>query len=81
MSHKLFAERLNRELDAIDAPLSLRERVDALAKLLHIQKFQAEAFLSGSALPMGDVLVHLGEELEVNPAWLIGKSDDKKPRE
>lgn len=77
MTNKLFSERLNRELDGIGAPLHSQERIDVFAKLLKIPKFKAEAILSGSTLPSPDLLEILAEELEVNPDWLLGKSEQK----
>jgi len=77
MSNKQFAERLNRELDNIDAPHLLNERVSAFAKLLRIPKFQAEAILNGNMLPNQALLTVLANELDVSGEWLLGKSDQR----
>lgn len=77
MSNKQFAERLNRELDNIDAPHLLSERVNAFAKLLHIPKFQAEAILNGNMVPDTALLRVLADELDVNGEWLLGKSEQR----
>lgn len=78
MSNKQFAERLNRELDNIDAPHPLNERVNAFAKLLHIPKFQAEALLNGNTVPNATLLDVLSEELDVSGDWLLGRSDQRQ---
>jgi hypothetical protein len=78
MTYRQFAERLNKELDSIDLPSLHQDRVNAFAKLLHIQKFQAETLLTGSFLPKGDLLNKLAEELDVNPDWLLGNSDQRQ---
>lgn len=75
--NKRFAERLNKELDSIGFPESTIERIEALAKLVHIPKFKAESYLNGLANPDTPVLKTLAQELEVNEDWLIGKSDAK----
>ena len=72
MSHKIFAERLNSELDQIDFPSKLDERVEAFAKLLDIPRFKAESILSGAILPEEELLMRIAEELEVDPGWLLG---------
>ncbi|MGQ3892855.1 hypothetical protein [Legionella sp. CNM-4043-24] len=77
MSNKQFAERLNRELDSIDAPDLMNERVAAFAKLLRIPKFQAEAILNGNMVPNRDLLAILAQELDVREEWLLGKSDQR----
>lgn len=77
MTNKLLSERLNRELDAIGVPLHSQERIDVFAKLLKIPKFKAEAILNGTTPPGPDLLEILAEELEVNPDWLVGKSEQK----
>ncbi|KTC68145.1 hypothetical protein Lbir_2747 [Legionella birminghamensis] len=78
MSNKRFAERLNKELDGIGVPLREDERIEVFSRLLKIPKYQAEAFLNGIATPAPKVLCQLADELEVNPDWLIGKSENRK---
>lgn len=77
MGNKLFAERLGNELDSMDIPERLEDRVDAFSKLLKIPRFKAEALITGVILPDGALLIIMAKELEVNASWLIGKSNDK----
>ncbi|KTD65555.1 hypothetical protein [Legionella spiritensis] len=77
MPNKQFSERLNKELDSIGLPSRSEERIESFAKLLKIPKFKAEAMLSGITIPDSGLLEMLAEELEVNPEWLIGKSEQK----
>ena len=76
MTHRLFAERLNRELDNIDVPSREDERIEAFSKMFHIPKFKAEALLHGISLPDESLLESIAQELEVNPNWLVGKTDE-----
>ncbi|MDX1837532.1 hypothetical protein DIZ81_06310 [Legionella taurinensis] len=80
MTNKQFAERLNRELDAIGVPLRSDERIEVFSKLIKIPKFKAEAMLNGITVPDDTLLKLLAEELEVNPDWLIGKSEQKQKK-
>lgn len=75
MIHKLFSERLNYELDNIDVPKALNDRVEALSKLLKIPRFKAEAFLTGQMLPDEETFKALTEELEVHKSWLLGEDE------
>ncbi|MCA0402647.1 MAG: hypothetical protein LCH30_02505 [Proteobacteria bacterium] len=77
MPNKQFAERLNKELDSIGLPTNSQERINALARLIKIPKFKAEAFLNGSYVPDAPTLQMLAEELEVSADWLIGKDKAK----
>lgn len=77
MLNKRFSERLNKELDSIGVPEAALERIDALAKLLKIPKFKAEALLDGVTNQDTHLLDALAEELEVNAQWLLGKTDSK----
>jgi len=83
MTNKLFAERLNKELDSIGLPQRSEERIDAFSKLVKVPKFKAEAYLNGITIPDADILSRMAEELEVNSDWLIGKDEPrhKKKRE
>lgn len=78
MPNKLFAERLNKELDNIGVPPRSEERVEVFSKLIKIPKFKAEAFLNGVSLPEQTILSLLAEELEVSPEWLIGRSEQRR---
>jgi hypothetical protein len=75
MPNKKFSERLNRELDNLEVPLLINERIAVLAKLINIPKFKAEAFLNGNQLPDIILLDALALELDVNGDWLIGRSE------
>lgn len=78
MGNKQFAERLNRELDAIGVPPRSEERVSVFAKLLKVPKFKADAYLNGITLPEPNIMDILAEELEVSADWLLGKSEQRQ---
>lgn len=71
MSNKQFAERLNQKLDEIGLPSLDSERIQALAKMLHLSRFKAESLVHGTVLPDHLLLQMLSKELEVNPEWLM----------
>ncbi|WP_367606327.1 hypothetical protein [Legionella sp. W05-934-2] len=73
MAYKLFAERLNQELDNMDVPTHHSERTAVLAKLIHVPRFKAQAYLDGIYLPDEQILLALCNELEVDMDWLLGK--------
>lgn len=73
MNLKSFAERLHLELDQIDFPTRLDERVEAFSKLMDIPRFKAESILNGATMPEPELLKRLAEELEVTEAWLLGE--------
>jgi hypothetical protein len=77
MSNKLFAERLNAELDAIDMPIQVNERVVAFAKFADLPKFKAQAVLNGTSIPDEQILSFIARQLEVSVSWLLGKADRK----
>lgn len=77
MSNRQFAERLNAELDEIELPQPFEERVDALAKLLHVPRFKAQSMLSGTPPSEQSLLDLLAQELEVSADWLLGKQNKK----
>lgn len=77
MLNKRFSERLNKELDNIGAPESSAERIEVLSKLIKVPKFKAEALLNGATNPDEALLNTLAQELEVNPAWLVGKDESR----
>ncbi|OGV49833.1 MAG: hypothetical protein A3F46_04910 [Legionellales bacterium RIFCSPHIGHO2_12_FULL_42_9] len=80
MTNRQFAERLNRELDGIEAPLREDERVEAFSKMFHIPKFRAEAILHGTYLPDENLLNAVADEFEINADWLIGKSENRQKK-
>ncbi|MCP0914535.1 MULTISPECIES: hypothetical protein [Legionella] len=77
MSNKQFSERLNKELDEIGVPQRADERVEVFAKLINIPRGKAEAILNGNIHSGTPLLQLIAEELEVNPEWLLGKSDKR----
>ena len=77
MLNKRFSERLNKELDGIDAPVATAERIDVLSKLIKVTKYQAEDLLNGAASPDKPLLNALAQVFEVNADWLLGISDSK----
>ena len=78
--YRHFAERLNKELDGIGVPPRTDERIEVFAKLIKIPKFKAEAFLNGITIPDPTLLNLIAQELEVNPEWLIGKSEQRQKK-
>lgn len=72
MAYKKFAERLNQELDNMEVPTHHSERTAVLAKLIHVPRFKAQAYLDGIYLPDESVLSTLCTELEVDMDWLLG---------
>jgi hypothetical protein len=80
MPNKEFAERLNKELDAIGAPPRVVDRIEVFAKLVKIPKFKAEAFLDGITVPDAVLLERIADEFEVNSDWLIGKSEQRQKK-
>lgn len=73
MTNRFFLERLNSELDHIDFPQLLDERLDAFSKLMNIPRFQAETILSGHVPADEQLLQKIADELEVDVDWLVGK--------
>ncbi|MBA2709284.1 MAG: hypothetical protein H0U57_01630 [Tatlockia sp.] len=77
MPNKIFAERLNKELDGIGVPSRSIERIEAFAKMVKIPRFKAEAFLDGITVPDAQLLERFAEEFEVDSDWLIGKAEQR----
>lgn len=73
MFNKQFSERLNQELDKIDFPTPLDERIEAFSKLLHISRFKAETILGGHIPSETMIIDKIAEELEINRKWLLGE--------
>ncbi|KTD31885.1 MULTISPECIES: hypothetical protein [Legionella] len=80
MPNKQFADRLNKELDNIGVPTRNDERIEVFSKLIKIPKFKAEAFISGITLPDQTLLTRIANEFEVNPDWLVGKSEQRQKK-
>lgn len=71
-SAKIFAQRLNRCLDDMDAPAAVRERAAILGKLLDIPRHQAWGLIEGHQFPDAVLLNQIAQEFEVDPKWLSG---------
>ncbi|ARG98111.1 hypothetical protein [Legionella micdadei] len=80
MPNKQFADRLNKELDNIGVPARNDERIEVFSKLLKIPRFKAEAFINGITLPDQTLLTRIANEFEVNPDWLVGKSEQRQKK-
>ncbi len=74
MPNKMFAERLNAELDTMDLPTPLNERSAAVSKWLKIPVSKADSILNGM-VPEPEVVQRLADELEVTASWLIGENN------
>lgn len=75
MSNKQFSDRLNQELDKMEVPKPLDERIEAFSKLLNIPRFKAEAMINGHVPSEPAILEKVMKELEVDSDWLLGKND------
>lgn len=76
MLNKEFVERLGKELDSIGVPVLNSERIEIVAKLLKIPKFKAESLING--VIMDELIIRkIAGELEVNPEWLLGRSNKR----
>lgn len=76
MANKIFAQRLNQELDNIGLPERNQDRIEAFAKLIKAPRFKAESILQGEQIPNTETLQLIASELEVSVAWLIGQGKD-----
>lgn len=72
-SAKHFAERLNKCLDDMDAPISTRDRAVILSKMLDIPKQQAWSMLEGHQMPGQELLHKIANEFEVDSKWLLNE--------
>lgn len=77
MNPKGFADRLHRELDQIDFPTRLDERVEAFAKLMDIPRFKSESLLNGLTYPDPELLTKIADELEVSEEMLMGGGEPR----
>lgn len=77
MTNKIFADRLNAELDEIGMPQRIDERIASFAKFIDLPRFKAQAVLNGTTIPDEKVLAFLARQLEVSELWLLGKADRK----
>jgi len=76
MANRVFAQRLNQELDNIGLPERDQDRIEAFSKLIKATRFKAESILHGEQMPNTETLQLIATELEVSIDWLIGKGRD-----
>ena len=78
MANRVFAQRLNQELDNMGLPERNQDRIEAFAKLIKAPRFKAESILHGEQMPNIETLQLIATELEVSIGWLTGqgKGDD-----
>lgn len=77
MINRYFSERLNQELDNIDFPQLIEDRIEAFSKLINIPRFQAEAILKGYVPSDELILQKIADELEIDRDWLLGADKDE----
>lgn len=77
MTNRIFAQRLNSELDEMGMPQRMDERIEVFAKFIKAPRFKAEEILNGTRVPGEDMLKLIANELEVSTNWLLGKEMDK----
>ena len=76
MANRVFAQRLNQELDNMGLPERNQDRIEAFAKLIKAPRFKAESILHGEQMPNTETLQLIATELEVRIDWLIGQGKD-----
>lgn len=69
-SAKHFAKKLQKCLDDMDAPNSIRDRATILSKMLNIPRQQAWGLLEGQQAPDRDIIAKIVDEFEIDPNWL-----------
>ena len=72
MNCKVFSQRFNQELSALDFPDDLSEKIKAVAKVFDVSRHMANAMIFGQILPTEEQLNHMAHVLEVCPHWLGG---------
>ncbi len=77
MAFKIFAERLNQELDNMGVPQHDDERIEAFRRLIDTQKFKAASILHGEIMPSTEILDKIARVLEVDIDWLVGKNNSE----
>jgi hypothetical protein len=78
MNRKVFAQRFNRELSALDFPEELNDKIKAVAKVFGVSRYLANAMIFGQILPTTEQLNQIALILEVCPDWLCGKTERRK---
>lgn len=81
MNSKIFAQRFNRELSALDFPEDLTEKIKAVAKVFNVSRHLANAMIFGQILPSDEQLHSISSVLEVCPDWLSGRTEKRKSTE
>lgn len=81
MNNKVFSQRFNRELSALDFPEELTEKIKAVAKVFNVSRHMANAMIFGQMLPSEEQLHKIAQILEVCPDWLSGKTERRKSTE
>ena len=78
MNAKIFSQRLNQELSALDLPEDPNEKIKAIVKVFGVTRYLANAMILGHILPSSEQIEHIAKILEVCPQWLSGETDRKK---
>lgn len=82
MNSKVFAQRFNRELAALDFPEELAEKIKAVAKVFNVSRYMANTMILGEQIVLSAEQLHsIAQILEVCPNWLSGKTDRRKSTE
>lgn len=81
MNGKVFSQRFNQELIALDFPEDITEKVKAVAKVFGVTRHLANAMIFGQLLPSEEQLNKIAQILEVCPKWLCGNTDRKRVTE
>ncbi len=75
MSNKKLSERLNNELDNMDVPALMVERVQICSKMFKLPPFKIEALLNGIVIFDTKAMQKIADELDVSRDWLLGNDD------
>ena len=78
MNGKVFTQRFNRELAALDFPTDIKEKVIAVNKVFGLKKQIANDMIFGYIFPTSNQLLHIARILDVCPAWLCGDTERKR---
>jgi len=75
MSNKKLSERLNNELDNMDVPALMVERIQICSKMFKLPPFKIEALLNGIVIFDTKAMQKIADELDVSRDWLLGNDD------
>lgn len=78
MKKKVFSQRFNRELTALDFPDELSEKIKAISKVFGVNLHESSSFIFGHLLPNNTQMNKIAEILDVCPQWLGGEVVRKK---